>query len=129
VPPELDLRLIVDNYATDKHPKVRTWLAQRPRYHMHFTPTYSSWLNQVERWFGPITQRDSSRYVHQRCRPHPENRRFRAALQPFESAFRLDRHCRFDPAEDRPTLFAYFRDTTLASSDKSRRSKKIAKDS
>jgi putative transposase len=57
VPPELDLHLIVDNYATHKHPRVRTWLAQRPRYHMHYTPTYSSWLNQVERWFGLITQR------------------------------------------------------------------------
>jgi putative transposase len=57
VPPELALHLIVDNYATHKHPKVRTWLAQRPRYHMHYIPTYSSWLNQVERWFGLITQR------------------------------------------------------------------------
>jgi len=56
VPSELDLHLIVDNYTTHKHPKVRTWLAQRPRYHMHYTPTYSSWLNQVERWFGLITQ-------------------------------------------------------------------------
>ena len=57
VPEELDVHLIVDNYATHKHPKVRTWLAQRPRYHVHYTPTYSSWLNQVERWFGLITQR------------------------------------------------------------------------
>ena len=57
VPAELDVHLIVDNYATHKHPKVRTWLAQRPRFHMHYTPTYSSWLNQVERWFGLITQR------------------------------------------------------------------------
>lgn len=57
VPPQFDLHLIVDNYATHKHPKVRTWLAQRPRYHLHYTPTYSSWLNQVERWFGLITQR------------------------------------------------------------------------
>jgi transposase len=56
VPPDLDVHLIVDNYATHKHPKVRTWLAQRPRYHVHYTPTYSSWLNQVERWFGLITQ-------------------------------------------------------------------------
>src|ERR1039457_2055253 len=53
----LDFQLIVDNYVTHKHPKVRTWLAQRPRYHMHYTPAYSSWLNQVERWFGLITQR------------------------------------------------------------------------
>ena len=57
IPPELDVHLIVDNYATHKHSKVRTWLAQRPRYQIHYTPTYSSWLNQVERWFALITQR------------------------------------------------------------------------
>jgi putative transposase len=56
-PQKLDLHLVMDNYATHKHPKVRTWLAQHPRYHIHFTPTYSSWLNQVERWFALITQR------------------------------------------------------------------------
>ncbi len=57
VPENLDVHLIVDNYATHKHPKVRAWLARRPRFHVHFTPTYASWLNQVERWFGLITQR------------------------------------------------------------------------
>jgi putative transposase len=57
VPAKLDLHLIVDNYATHKHPKVRAWLARHPRFHLHYTPTYSSWLNQVERWFGLITQR------------------------------------------------------------------------
>ena len=57
IPEQLDVHLIVDNYSTHKHPKVRTWLAQRPRYHIHYTPTYFSWLNQVERWFGLITQR------------------------------------------------------------------------
>ena len=56
-PAELDLHLVVDNYATHKHPKVRAWLAKRPRYHLHFTPTSASWLNQVERWFGLISQR------------------------------------------------------------------------
>jgi putative transposase len=56
VPQELAVHLIVDNYATHKHAKVRTWLAQRARFHVHYTPTYSSWLNQVERWFGLITQ-------------------------------------------------------------------------
>lgn len=55
VPRSLDIHLIVDNYATHKHPKVRAWLAARPRYHVHYTPTYASWLNQVERWFGLIT--------------------------------------------------------------------------
>jgi putative transposase len=56
VPEDLDVHLIVDNYATHKHAKVRLWLAQRPRFQIHYTPTYSSWLNQVERWFGLITQ-------------------------------------------------------------------------
>jgi putative transposase len=57
VPPTLDVHLIIDNYATHKHAQVKAWLAARPRYHVHYTPTYSSWLNQVERWFGLITQR------------------------------------------------------------------------
>jgi len=57
VPEHLQVHLIVDNYSTHKHAKVRAWLAQRPRYSLHFTPTYSSWINQVERWFGLITQR------------------------------------------------------------------------
>jgi len=57
VPERFDVHLVLDNYATHKHAKVRAWLARRPRYHVHFTPTYASWLNQVERWFGVITQR------------------------------------------------------------------------
>ena len=56
VPAHLDIHLVVDNYATHKHPKVKAWLARRERYHMHYTPTYASWINQVERWFGLITQ-------------------------------------------------------------------------
>ena len=56
VPEALDVHLIVDNYSTHKHAKVKAWLARRPRYHVHYTPTYASWLNQVERWFGLITQ-------------------------------------------------------------------------
>ena len=56
VPAGLDIHLVADNYGTHKHPKVKAWLARRPRYHIHYTPTYASWLNQVERWFGLITQ-------------------------------------------------------------------------
>lgn len=56
VPQQLDVHLIVDNYASHKHPKVRSWLARHTRYHMHYTPTYASWLNQVEIWFGQITR-------------------------------------------------------------------------
>jgi len=61
VPAGLDAHLVVDNYATHKHPKVRAWLAARPRFHVHYTPTYSSWLNQVERWFAILTQRQIRR--------------------------------------------------------------------
>lgn len=55
-PTGLDLHLIVDNYATHKHPKVKRWLAKHPRFHVHFIPTSSSWLNLVERWFRDITE-------------------------------------------------------------------------
>ena len=57
VPSQLDVHIIMDNYTTHKHAKVRSWLARKPRYHIHFTPTYSSWLNQVETWFGIITRK------------------------------------------------------------------------
>jgi transposase len=56
-PAELDLHLIVDNYATHKHPKVKAWLKRHPRFHFHFIPTSSSWLNLVERWFREITDK------------------------------------------------------------------------
>ncbi|GAB4174217.1 MAG: hypothetical protein Fur0039_16050 [Rhodocyclaceae bacterium] len=55
VPAASDVHPICDNYATHRHPRIRTWLARRPRFHVHFTPTCSSWLNQVERWFALIT--------------------------------------------------------------------------
>ncbi len=57
VPGDCDIHLVIDNYATHKHPRVKRWLAARPRYHVHFTPTYASLLNQVEIWFNIITQR------------------------------------------------------------------------
>jgi len=57
VPPDLHIHLIVDNYGTHKSQKVREWLARRPRYHVHYTQTYTSWLNQVEAWFGIIEQK------------------------------------------------------------------------
>jgi putative transposase len=57
VPQDLDIHMVVDNYGTHKHLKVRRWLAARPRYHVHYTPTYASWISQVEIWFNIITQR------------------------------------------------------------------------
>ena len=56
-PPEFDLHLIVDNYGTHKHPRVQSWLRRHPRFHLHFTPTSSSWLNLVERWFRELTEK------------------------------------------------------------------------
>jgi putative transposase len=61
VPGDLNIHMVVDNYGTHKCPKVRRWLAARPRYHVHYTPTYASWLNQVEIWFNIITQRSIRR--------------------------------------------------------------------
>lgn len=55
VPDHLDVHLICDNYSTHKHPTVNRWLQAHPRFHMHFTPTYSSWINQVERFFAYVT--------------------------------------------------------------------------
>lgn len=56
-PPELDLHLIIDNYATHKHPRVQSWLKRHRRFHIHFIPTSSSWLNLIERWFREITEK------------------------------------------------------------------------
>ena len=53
--PDHEIHFVMDNYATHKTPKVRRWFQKRPRYHVHFTPTGSSWINQIERWFGKIT--------------------------------------------------------------------------
>jgi len=64
VPAELDLHLILDNYGTHKTPSVKAWLARHPRFHVHFTPTSASWLNQVERWFALLTQKQIKRGSH-----------------------------------------------------------------
>ncbi len=62
-PPDVDLHLIVDNYATHKHPRVKAWLKRHKRFHLHFIPTSSSWLNMVERWFREITDKRIRRGV------------------------------------------------------------------
>jgi transposase len=65
VPDDLDVHLVCDNYGTHKTPAINAWLARHPRFHMHFTPTSSSWINQVERWFGFITDELIRRGSHQ----------------------------------------------------------------
>ena len=62
-PPERELHLILDHYATHKHAKVKAWLAKHPRFHLHFTPTSASWLNMVERFFRDLTTKRLRRGV------------------------------------------------------------------
>lgn len=64
VPAELDVHVIMDNLSTHKSPMIRGWFAKRPRFHVHFTPTYGSWINLVERWFALLDQRQLKRGAH-----------------------------------------------------------------
>jgi transposase len=64
VPDGLDVHVVCDNYGTHKTPAIKAWLSRHPRFHMHFTPTGSSWINQVERWFGFLTDQMIRRGVH-----------------------------------------------------------------
>ncbi len=64
VPKELEIHVILDNYAAHKTTAIKDWLLENPRFHFHFTPTYSSWMNLVERWFGELTQKALRRATH-----------------------------------------------------------------
>jgi transposase len=64
VPEDLDVHLVMDNYGTHKTPAVKNWFVRHPRFHVHFTPTSASWLNQVERWFATLTQKQIRRGTH-----------------------------------------------------------------
>jgi len=68
VPQTLDVHLILDNYGTHKTALIRRWLAKRPRFHVHFTPTSASWINLVERWFAALTQKQIRRGAHRSLR-------------------------------------------------------------
>ena len=68
VPAEFDVHLVLDNYGTHKTPLIRRWLLQHPRFSVHFTPTYSSWINQVERWFADLTNKQIRRGAHRSTR-------------------------------------------------------------
>nr|BCE34989.1 IS630 family transposase [Bradyrhizobium diazoefficiens]BCF48381.1 IS630 family transposase [Bradyrhizobium diazoefficiens] len=64
IPEGLAVHIVMDNYATHKTPKIKAWLARRPHYHVHFTPTSASWINQIERWFAELTRKQIRRGVH-----------------------------------------------------------------
>ncbi|MEK7877142.1 MAG: IS630 family transposase [Pseudomonadota bacterium] len=100
VPKDLDVHLVMDNYATHKTPLIRAWLAKRPRWHVHLTPTSASWLNQVERFFALITDKQIRRGVHRSV----------ADLQADISAF-IDRH----NADPKPFRWTKSADDILAS--------------
>ena len=68
VPAKFELHLILDNYGTHKTPAIKAWLARHPRFHMHFTPTATSWLNLVERWFAALTEKQLRRGAHRSTR-------------------------------------------------------------
>ena len=68
MPPHLDVHLVVDNSSTDKTPAIQRWLVRHPRFTLHFTPTYSSWLNLVERWFAELTTKSIKRGSHRSVR-------------------------------------------------------------
>lgn len=68
VPKELEVHLVLDNYVTHKTKRTKAWLVRHPRFHVHFTPTYSSWINQVERFFALLTERCIKRGVHRSTR-------------------------------------------------------------
>ena len=98
VPTDLDVHLVCDNYATHKTPAIRAWLARHPRFHMHFTPTGSSWINQVERWFGlPHRQTDPTRRTHQRPSPRARHQDLDRHLEPEPGTLRMDQDRRGDP--------------------------------
>ena len=88
VPETLGVHIIVDNYATHKHPRVNHWLAARPRFHVHFTPTCASWLNQVEIWFNRIIQQAIRRGTFRSVKKQVEkNRTIRSDFQPHAQPF------------------------------------------
>lgn len=94
-PAELDLHLIVDNYVTHKHAKVKVWLLRHLRFHLHFTPTYSSWLNQVARWFALITERAIRRNSFTSVRELKQQielfvQRYNADASPFQRVANAD---------------------------------------
>ena len=100
VPPELDIHLVMDNYGTHKTPAIRSWFARNPRFHVHFTPTSASWLNQVERWFATLTQSYIRRGTHR-------------STQQLEQAIR--RYLEHHNTDPKPFVWSKSADDILAS--------------
>ena len=100
VPPKMEVHLVMDNYGTHKTPTIRAWFARNPRFHVHFTPTSASWLNQVERWFATLTQNYIRRGTHRSSRQ-------------LEQAIR--RYLELHNADPKPFVWSKSADDILAS--------------
>src|SRR2546428_9734134 len=100
VPGDLDIHMVLDNYGTHKTPLIHRWLLRHPRFHLHFTPTYSSWINQVERWFAQLTEKQIRRGTHRSTRA-------------LEDAIRL--YLATNNADPRPFVWVKTADEILAS--------------
>jgi hypothetical protein len=115
VPDHLDVHLVCDNYGTHKTPAITKWLTAHPRFHMHFTPTGASWINQVERWFGFITdQLIPPRQPPLRPSPRSRHPRLGQSLERRPQTLHLDQDRRRDPGLDRTTSYTDLRCRTLA---------------
>jgi transposase len=115
VPADLDVHLVCDNYATHNTPEIRSWLARRPRFHVHFTPTGSSWINQVERWFGYLTDQKIRRGVHKSVQALEADIRDWIGTWNENPALRLDEDGRGDPQLPGRISVEDFRRGTLSS--------------
>ena len=105
VPEHLDVHLIVDNYSTHKTPAVQRWLVRHPRFTLHFTPTYSSWMNLVERWFAELTEKWLRRGTHRSVRELVASiRTWIEQLERRPQALRLAQDRRRDPRQPRRIL-------------------------
>ncbi len=100
MPPDPEIHLVMDNYGTHKTATIRNWFARRARFHVHFTPTSTSWINQVERWFATLTEKQIRRETH------------RSTLQ-LEGAIRT--YLKLNNAQPKPSVWAKSADDILAS--------------
>jgi len=100
VPAQLDVHLVMDNYGTHKTSTIRNWFARHPRFQVHFTPTSASWLNQVERWFATLTEKQIRRGTHRSTRE-------------LEDAIRA--YLKINNAEPKPFIWTKSADVILAS--------------
>ena len=107
VPDDLDVHLVVDNVSTHKTPEIHRWLVRHPRFHLHFTPTYSSWINLVERWFAELTTKWLRRGTHRSTKELEASiTHVDRSLERRPQALRLAQERRRDPRHARRLLRA-----------------------